>query len=782
MDENNRLRISKPKRSKMVSKKKNSAICIVRKNKKNQIDFEWELPKIDEVIYILKKQKKERTHQDIKILDDYLTSNLKYFKQLKEKTDPYQYEKILYVLKYEEVKEGKNIVTYDEEGDKCYIVLKGAISILKPIYFNEQLTMRQYIIYLNELDKKDPSTISRKRIMAKNNHIEVDVLSLLKTNFSIINNVDKYNIFKENFEKVFEAKEGFSFGESALLHKQKRNATVRADKFCKLIYIDKLDYNRILKEIEKNRIDEEIKKFVKKYNFFSRWGYVNIHKLYSLMTNVELFKDEFIYRQNEDSDYIYFCIDGSYEIYSLISFGWKKEFIKYITNPNSNLFFKIDPNKRYNDLKLLRLIKEAKESIPESPMILSEFDSGKCNIGLIELNDINELIIKRDKKFSDPVDLFKVNMSNLDSSGILGLEEAVEFKKRFTSIKVKSKNAILKKVKSLDFFKVLLSNQKDERDDELMLNYICEKKKSLVAQILLCFNYKKNMQMNRYIEEYKKCYNGCNYNKTLHKKMISYINTLSTNPTDINKTKNIFSNKKYEIKNPININSYYDLSNTKKKSTIETIKSKRNSKKSYSIKLRPFSSNNEHVNIRNGKNNYSNTENKIESQISKYSSFSPFFKSQKSIIFKEENKNFGNNNETTMSSSNFSNLKNNKSNKTLINFKKNFVTSSQDKSNIKSRHNKNKLFINTDKIPSFNLKNYKKNLYFKSGFFVNEIIKLGLGPNIPLRKETMILKNDDSIKDNNIYNIESNYSNNRAFSLENNARKRRNYFLKITKV
>ena len=135
-----------------------------------------------------------------------------------------------------------------------------------------------------------------------------------------------------------------------------------------------------------------------------------------------------------------------------------------------------------------------------------------------------------------------------------------------------------------------------------------------------------------------------------------------------------------------------------------------------------------------------------------------------------------------MSSSNFSNFKNNVSNKTLINFKKNFSISFQDKSNIKSRYNKNKLFINTDKIPSFNIKNYKKNLYFKSGFFVNEIIRLGLGPNIPLRKEIMILKNDDSITDNNIYNIESDYSNSRAFSLENNARKRRNYFLKITKV
>ena len=68
-------------------------------------------------------------------------------------------------------------------------------------------------------------------------------------------------------------------------------------------------------------------------------------------------------------------------------------------------------------------------------------------------------------------------MNNLDSSGILGLEEAVEFKKRFTSIKVKSKMATLKRIKALDFFRVLVNNPKDERNDELMLNYICEKKK-----------------------------------------------------------------------------------------------------------------------------------------------------------------------------------------------------------------------------------------------------------------------------------------------------------------
>ena len=326
--------------------KKKSAVLFFRKKEKKNIDFEWELPKIDEIIFILKKQKKERTHKDIKLLNDYLTTNLQYFKELKNKSDPFQYEKTLYVLKYEEVRQGKNIVTFGEDGDKCYIVLEGAIAIFKPIYVTKKLTLREYIFYLKELDRKDPTKLARERIMEKNNHIEADVLSLLNDNPLKINNEDKLNIFTEYFEKIFEAKEGFSFGESALLHKQKTNATVRAEKFFKLIYIDKYDYNRVLKEIEKKKIDESIKKFVKKFNFFTTWGYVNLNKLFSYMTDLQLFKNEFLYKQNEDSEYIYFCIEGTYEIYSLISFGWKKEFIKYISNSDSNFFFKNRPNKK----------------------------------------------------------------------------------------------------------------------------------------------------------------------------------------------------------------------------------------------------------------------------------------------------------------------------------------------------------------------------------------------------------------------------------------------------
>ena len=88
--------------------------------------------------------------------------------------------------------------------------------------------------------------------------------------------------------------------------------------------------------------------------------------------------------------------------------------------------------------------------------------------------------------------------------------------------------------------------------------------------------------MNKYIEEYKKCYNGSSFNKPIQKSMISHINTLSTNPIDINKTKNIFSNRKYKVTNPINVNllykSSYEYSPPKKNNSNE-IRTKRSPQK-----------------------------------------------------------------------------------------------------------------------------------------------------------------------------------------------------------
>ena len=803
MDEN-RSKLQKVKYIKShENPKKKSAVLFLRQNTKKNLNFEWEPPKIDEVIYILKKHKKERINRDLKILNDYLSVKLDYFKKLKKESDPYQYEKTLSVLKYEEVKQGKNIVTYDEEGDKCYILLEGMISIYKPIYTNVQMTLREYISYLKDCDLKDPSTVTRKRIMAKNNHIEFDIYKFMGSSIFSLNNLEKYNIFVEKFEKVYEAKEGFSFGESALLHKKKRNATIKAEKLCKLIYIDKFDYNRVLKEIEKKRIDEEIQEFIKKFNFFSKWPLTNLNKLYSLMTNVELYKNEYIYKQNEESNYIYFCIDGTYEIYSLISLGWKKEFIKYISNSKSNFFLKIDPNRRMSDLKLIKTINEAKSCAPQSPMQSSPIESGKFHIGLIPSNDIDEIISNKEEKFSDPFDLFKVCMNDLDSSGILGLEEAVEFKRRYTSIKVKSNKALLKKIKTLDFFKVLISNRREERDDELMLNYICEKKRLLAKQISLAFTYEKNKQMDKFINEYGKHYEN---DKSINNiKINNYINTLSVTQNESNKSKNIFQFKKPNNLNFLLKSSILDYSSNKNIFFNDLKKFRKSSKKDKSFKYKSFSP----ITQKSNNINSSELEKEKTSPIKNMFSLSPSYKSQKNIKFKDDFKKFvSNNNETTLSSNNISGLTSNLSRKKLINYKQSFRSFSDDlnektnsvrksrnimSSNINHNSNKNinlninkNLFMNTinnsnNKYSSFNLRKYKKKLYFKCGFFVNEIVKMGIGSKISLKKEDLLLSDDDGA-DSKLLSIESAFSHTKAFSKENESRKKRSRFLKLAKL
>ena len=108
--------------------------------------------------------------------------------------------------------------------------------------------MKDYIDYLKQCEQRDPSHNTQKRIIEKNNHINIDIYELLDRPGDTLDDREQFNIFVEKFEKIFEAKDGFTFGETALLHKQKRNATIRAEKYCKLIYVDKMDYNKIMKK------------------------------------------------------------------------------------------------------------------------------------------------------------------------------------------------------------------------------------------------------------------------------------------------------------------------------------------------------------------------------------------------------------------------------------------------------------------------------------------------------------------------------------------------------
>ena len=143
-------------------------------------------------------------------------------------------------------------------------------------------------------------------------------------------------------------------------------------------------------------------------------------------------------------------------------------------------------------------------------------------------------------------------------------------------------------------------------------------------------------------------------------------------------------------------------------------------------------------------------------------------------------------NKSLLSSSSFKpNINKRRANFIKLKKNKNFFSLSIDKSTnidediIQNKKTKN-IKLKDDKVPCFNLAQYKNNLYCKYGFFINEIIKLGLGPNIPLRKNMTHLNNEISM-DNNINSIE-NLNNKKGLSLQKEMSKMRYELLKITEL
>ena len=772
-----------PRNSRKLHIKKKTFVHVIPKDNNIIPDLESEdnLPKLSEIITILKKTKQERTFSDINKLNTFLTTKFAYFRNLRNSNDAYKYSWTLSVIKYIHIEQGKNIVTFDEEGDRCYILLEGEVSILKPQYVTKQLTIKEYVNYLQKCDKKDPSKITRERIIEKNNHINIDVVELLDNPIELLDDQEKYNIFIEYFEKVFEAKEGFTFGETALLHKQKRNATVRAEKDCKLIYIDKLDYNRIMKESEKKRKDDEIYSFVEKFYLFNRWGYINLYKFYSLMTDIKIYKNDYLYKQNDDSEYIYFCIEGECEKYSYISLNWKKEFIDYISDFSSNILMRLNANRSLNYLKLTKLITEAKNKVPTSPMVFRNFDYGKFNLSFIQEKNINELIENKDEHFSDPFDLIKIKINNVSDKDIIGLEEVSEFKKRFCTIQVKSGYAHFKRIKAIDFFKLYINNTSYERNDDLILNYIGGNKRILVKQIELLFNYKKTKHHNQYIEEYNKLYNNINIEqRKSNDRMEHFINSLSKAKKKF-KDRNMFLRKISKFQMPKDINNLYKSNDEEndKADCNDSIKFKSNYKISFNHKYKLAPSK-----ICLYRRNFSNLTHKfkLESPKSKLSSFTPSTKNQTNKLKDDSgilNNNFSASFSNNMSKSctNFIKLKKNK--KSFGSFNdKSIIENYNSNKNIKLGNN----HIKVNNLFSFDLDEYKKNLYCKYGFFINEIIKLGIGPNIRLRKKMTKLKNDVNM-DNRINFEDFVFSKNKQLTdLNKEIRKKRYEFLKITEL
>lgn len=292
---------------------------------------------LEHLIELLSKNKMTRSKVENKMIAAYLSTHFTYFQKMKESGESAKMEKLISVLNFEEFRPGEPIIRFGEEGDKFYILLDGQVGIYKPEYVQKIMKLKEYLAIMSDIKYIEIDLLKFNRVNEKNSALRLDLDTLFKMDPNLYSMRQRYTFFIEEDQKLGEFGGGFAFGEIALIKRAKRNATIKALKPSVLVSIEKSDYNRIIRELEEKRLEKELLDFKKEFPLFYCWTLNQMIRLFNCFSKQTLTQGDYLYKQNEDPDYIYLVLSGSFEAYTLISFGWLNEFFNYIISSKNNL-------------------------------------------------------------------------------------------------------------------------------------------------------------------------------------------------------------------------------------------------------------------------------------------------------------------------------------------------------------------------------------------------------------------------------------------------------------
>ncbi|CAH8840057.1 unnamed protein product [Trichobilharzia szidati] len=234
----------------------------------------------EKIVECIKKPSNERLTEEIEEIYPWFIAKVKFFSNLK----PEIVKDIIKNCEFAERETDEIIIRQFEQGDCFYVVLSGQVSI----YVNtESVHDDQETIH-----QQDDSTVGSKHTMER----------------KVINR-EKYGNYIANLGN------GTSFGELALINKDCiRNATIIADCTTHLVVVNRMTYNRSLKEVHeadfKKRID-----FVNKCAIFNGW--IQSLKKQAAMSLVQTdfqFEADLI-RQGEPLNGLLFILTGQAQIF-----------------------------------------------------------------------------------------------------------------------------------------------------------------------------------------------------------------------------------------------------------------------------------------------------------------------------------------------------------------------------------------------------------------------------------------------------------------------------------
>ena len=527
---------------------------------------------LDNLIELIKTPHLKQTKNDLKIIQNYLCQKVDYFKKLTQDPDGNEkIPKIISVLNYESFRKDEHIIYFGEIGDKFYIILSGTVSIYKPSPKNMNMTLHEYVDYLVRVRDREKNLLKFERIQNYNSNIDKVKLLIINYNSSKLPySAKKIPVIIEEERFILKLGPGDSFGEMALIKNEPRNANIIANESCELVSIDKVDYRKIIKDLEEQRINNQLRIFKMDYPFFKDWPANRCFRLLSSFDTDNYGKDEYVYKQNNLANYIYLIKKGEFEVTSDINFSTYEQFIDYIYDSSETLLNDMDNPLLWKEDNIQQKINNANENntcpcILTLPPIYKVILSHRidCNIdnddnsnivdnkikNNSENNNINEENKEEKNNYINSINhnktIRRIKIKKLEAPQIFGFIEPFELKRRICNIKCNSREGIIQKLPFMEFLQLL---PKDKKNRFFLEQNIYTRKKEIIEQlkngalVKLSFNFRKPCK------KFVKIYPGRNMDKIPKKKpkiLIKSISLIKLNKNDkSNNIKDINKNDK----------------------------------------------------------------------------------------------------------------------------------------------------------------------------------------------------------------------------------------------
>jgi len=434
---------------------------------------------------------------------DYLSNKFNYFKNIKDEYK-FGFLKLIPFLKFDVIKKDKTIIDIGAENNNLYIIFEGSVMVFREFKRRANKPLHKIRDYLKDLYNKDKERYDY--IVKKNKNLDLNFDNIIKDDYEPEGMNKVYNFYYEELEEIGTFSEGYSFGEATLAKKTNREVVIKAVTDCKLLYLNKFDYNRILKTPEEKALEKKADKFIKNFPIFKDWKMEQLVKLFNYFIHEIHYKDDLIYKQNDPNEYLYFLEDGVVMQYANVSFSWFNEYIEYIKDFSNNLLdtllnlkhkniinneigddIHIYINKKIEEIKKEYKKKKYKDKYPflniNKIYIQRRKDLINNEIYRNGKNVENFMTIKNEEKdLNNPDNLYKIQISKNKIPTIFGIEEIFEVKNRLTTIECFSERVNLKKIKINDFLNVLYTYKHNDYIENFM-ELMIQRKSLLIDSI-----------------------------------------------------------------------------------------------------------------------------------------------------------------------------------------------------------------------------------------------------------------------------------------------------------